>query len=292
MWLEMRPRQWVKNGLCFAALIFAGRVTAWSLWPATVEVALALCLLSSGVYVLNDLFDIERDRLNPIKNHRPLAAGHLSARVASLMALGLLLSGEGVLLRIGWGEALVGALYMGNSIIYTVWLKHAVLIDVLSLGVGYCLRAYVGGLATGIQISPWLIVMLLMATVFMSVGKRRTELVAKESSPHDGSRRVLVQYSRPLLETYSTVLVAPLLALYAVWANGAASSGRLILTVPFVLYGTMRYLWLLERPGAKVNPDELLIGDVPSLVNLGLWVATCAVLLLPGAAKWLGGLRL
>jgi 4-hydroxybenzoate polyprenyltransferase len=281
----LRPHQWMKNGFVLVGLLFGH---AWN-DPDKVALAMAafvsFCLLASGVYIFNDLIDREQDRQHPKKRLRPLASGTVSVQAALILATICL--GGGLLLaftRAGQAPWLFVA-YLVMNLGYTLGLKHIVILDVFIIAAGFMLRLLVGTLGLGIAPSQWLLLCGLMLTLFLGFAKRRAELLAlaEDSSGH---RRVLEHYSPELLDQFITVAAAGTLvsySLYTVSADTIALHGTagLIYTLPFVLYGMFRYLYLLHRRGGGGDPAQELLSD-PHLIIVSVGWLSLVFLLLAG----------
>ena len=282
----LRPHQWLKNGFVLVGLLFAH---AWNdgakLSHALIAFA-AFCLLSSAVYVFNDFLDREADRLHPQKRHRPLAAGRVSVS-AAIMLMALCLGG-GLWLAFGWSEApLVFVLYVAMNIAYSLGLKHVVVLDVFLIASGFMLRLLAGTVGIGIAPSQWLLLCGLMLTLFLGFAKRRAELVAL---PEDstGHRAVLEHYSEALLDQFITIVAAGTIVSYSLYTVSAETialhgSNRLMMTVPFVLYGLLRYLFRLHRRGGGGDPARELLMDGHLIAAVLGWLVTVLAVL----TKWL-----
>jgi 4-hydroxybenzoate polyprenyltransferase len=281
----LRPHQWLKNGFVFVGLLFGH---AWHS-PDKVGQALlafaAFCLLASGVYVLNDLVDRERDRQHPKKKLRPLASGTVTVPLA-LVAAALCLTAGLLLAFNGAGRApWLFVAYLVLNVAYSLGLKHVVILDVFIIAAGFMLRLLVGTLGLGIAPSQWLLLCGLLLTLFLGFAKRRAELLAL-TSDSGGHRRVLEHYSSALLDQFITVAAAGTVvsySLYTVSADTIALHGTsgLIYTLPFVLYGMFRYLFLLHRRGGGGDPAQELLAD-PHLIIAFLGWLTLVIVLLSG----------
>jgi 4-hydroxybenzoate polyprenyltransferase len=279
----LRPHQWLKNGFVFVGLLFGH---AWN-DPVKVQLAvtafIAFSLLASGVYIFNDLIDREQDRQHPKKRLRPLASGTVS--VPAALTLAALCLGGGLLLaftRAGQAPWLFVA-YLAMNIGYTLGLKHIVILDVFIIAAGFMLRLLVGTLGLGIAPSQWLLLCGLMLTLFLGFAKRRAELLAL-AEDSGGHRRVLDHYSPELLDQFITVAAAGTLvsySLYTVSADTIALHGTagLIYTLPFVLYGMFRYLFLLHRRGGGGDPAQELLSDPHLIVVFIGWLSLVCLLL-------------
>ena len=233
------------------------------------------CALSGTVYLLNDVADLERDRLHPRKRLRPIASGALSARVAVLSALGLGLGSLGLSAVLGLPFLLCAALYLALNILYSFRLKEIVILDVLSVSIGFVLRAVAGGVAIGVQVSDWLLVCTLLLALFLALAKRRHELVSLTTSA-TGHRKILAEYSPYLLDQMISVVTASCLTAYAFYTMAPDTvekyrTERLAWTIPFVLYGIFRYLYLVHQKEKGGSPTDILVTDRPLLLNVFLW---------------------
>ena len=279
----LRPHQWLKNGFVFLGLLFGH---AWS-DPVKVGQALAafaaFCLLASAVYVMNDLIDREQDRLHPKKKQRPLAAGTVGIGSAGALALACLLGGGAVAWLFAGSAPWVFAAYLLLNVGYSFRLKHVVILDVFIIAAGFMLRILAGTLGIGIAPSQWLMLCGLMLTLFLGFAKRRAELTALQGES-GGHRRVLELYTAPMLDQFIGITAAGTVisyALYTVSAETVALHGTraLIATVPFVLYGMLRYLWKLHARGGGGDPAQELLRDPHLLAALAGWLLLVLMLL-------------
>ena len=279
----LRPQQWLKNGFVLVGLLFGH---AWR-DPAKLEQALwafiAFCLLASAIYVFNDLIDREQDRCHPKKRHRPLAAGSVTVP-AALVLMGACLVGGVTIALTRAGEApWIFFAYVVLNIAYTLGLKHIVVLDVFMIAAGFMLRLLAGTLGLGIAPSQWLLLCGLMLTLFLGFAKRRAELtaLAEGSANH---RRVLEQYSKGLLDQFITIATACTVLSYSLYTVSPETvamhgSNHLMLTVPFVLYGMLLYLFLLHRRGGGGEPSQELVGDPHMAVVVAGWLAMVVAVL-------------
>lgn len=281
----MRPKQWTKNVLLFAGLLFALKFTdPTSIWRAAAGFGL-FCLFSSSVYLINDLRDRDKDRLNPRTAKRPIASGALKPGVA-IAAVAVLLP---ITFVLSWflspWFALIGAIYMAKDFGYSFGLKHVVIIDVFLLAAGFTLRAVAGAVAIGVEISPWLYVVTSLGALFLGLNKRKHELLllGAQAGSH---RRVLEQYSPALVEEMLAVITASTVMSYGLYTFTADNlplalrqNHLMMLTIPFVLYGIFRYLYLVYQENQGSSPEEVLLRDRPLLLCVILWGITSASLL-------------
>ena len=280
---SLRPEQWSKNLLVFAALVFAERLFD----PAAVLAALAafaiFCVLSSVVYLINDVADRERDRQHPLKKHRPIASGTLPVGVALVAAAVLGAAGIGAAFLLGVRFGLVASAYLALMSIYSGPLKHMVIIDVLTIAIGFVLRAVGGAAALDVAFSHWLLVCTILGAVFVGLAKRRHELVllADGASSH---RPILGEYSAALLDQMIAIVAASTLIAYTLYTISPETVDKfgtvwLELTIPFPLYGIFRYLYLVHRRDGGGSPADLLLNDRPLLACVLLWVAAVVLII-------------
>ena len=273
--VAMRPRQWTKNLLLFAGIIFAAKLGDPARWLAAVTAFVAYCAASSAAYLVNDVRDAESDRLHPVKRSRPIARGELSPQVALALAGALALAAVVLAGMLGPMSLACLAAFVALQAAYSLGLKAFELVDVLAIAGLFVLRASAGAIAVDVRISEWLLLCTFLLALFVALGKRRAELGL------DGVR------ARPALDGYSVALVDQLLgivaaatiAAYTGYALAAHDTRWLVATVPLVVYGLFRYLLLLHRRGLGEEPETLLVEDLPLLVTVAVWAAACAVIL-------------
>ena len=272
---SLRPAQWAKNLFVLAPLVFGDLLLDGRAAARAILALLAFCCASSAVYLVNDLRDREEDRRHPIKRLRPLAAGTLGvpAAVASLVVLAA--AALAVALYLGPSFALILGAYMVLNVLYTLWFKHMVILDVMSISLGFVLRVEAGGEATGVAVSRWLFLCTTFLALFLAFSKRRHEITLLNEDAA-GQRPVLDHYSPAFLDQMINVVTASAVVSYALYAVAPETVQKfhtedLIYTIPLVLYGIFRYLYLLyQRPGER-NPTEAILRDLPFLINMGLW---------------------
>ena len=283
LFVSLRPAQWTKNFILFAGLIFGGKL----LDPASVLVAglafVVFCALSGVVYLVNDVHDADADRLHPSKSRRPVAAGDVSPRTAILTAIIL----TGVALAVAfWLDPLFFAVsftYVALLTGYSVSLKHHAVIDVLTIAAGFVLRAVAGAVVIHVAISHWLLVLTLLGSLFLALSKRRAELVTLADGGA-GHRRSLADYSPQLLDQLISIVAASTLLAYAFYTISPETvakfgTDRLLFTLPFLLYGIFRYLFLIHQRDGGADPSETLLQDRPILACVALWAVAVAVLI-------------
>jgi 4-hydroxybenzoate polyprenyltransferase len=274
---SLRPAQWVKNGFVLAPLVFAHRLDRLDLSARAALAFLAFCAASSAVYLLNDLRDRESDRRHPVKRLRPIASGHLGAGAAAVAALALLALAAAASARLDGRFAYALAAYVLLNVLYSLGLKRVVILDVMAIAAGFVLRVQAGALAIDVEVSRWLLLCTIFVALFLGFAKRRHEIATLSDGAHD-TRAVLARYNLPFLDQTINVVTASTVVAYSLYAVDPETAARLgtnhlVWTVPLVLFGIFRFLFLLYvRPGAK-SPTDAILTDLPFLANLALWGA-------------------
>ena len=270
----MRPRQWTKNVFLLAPLVFDGQLLSFSALIPTLSAFVLFCLLSSAVYIYNDLIDVQADRKHPIKRNRPIASGVLPARIAiiALIVLFVLTVGLGLFISINF--AIVELVYFLINVAYTNWLKHIPLVDVLTIAAGFVLRVVAGVVSISVkQFSPWLYVLMTLLALYIGFGKRRAELT-QLAGDANSFRRVLEGYTIPLLDQLIVIVTSATLVSYTLYtflAPFANGNHALMLTIPFVLYSLFRYLYLVQVKHIGSAPEDVLLSDRPLEISIALW---------------------
>lgn len=277
----MRPRQWTKNAFIFAALVFDRQLTPshWQAILTTIAGFFVFCLLSGVVYIINDIADLEADRQHPKKCKRPIASGRLPVPVARTVAVGLLV----VLLPFSYwlspAFALVSVAYVAQNLLYSQVLKHVALLDVFSIALGFVLRVAAGVTLIDVaRFSPWLYVVTTLAALYIGFGKRRAELgMYMLNGGVNTTRRVLDSYTLPMLDQFITIVSATTIIAYSLYTFSAPNvpdNHAMMLTIPFVMYGIFRYMYLLQTSDIGGAPEEVLLSDRPLQVTILLWGLT------------------
>lgn len=291
----LRPRQWIKNLAIFAAITFSGELFNPPVFLRVLEGFVILCIISSGIYIINDLFDIEKDKLHPFKKFRPLAHGDVSVKFAIILSISLI--GIGLL----WSHALSTAFFVITMVYlilqfsYSAFLKHIMVIDILALAAGYILRVYAGEFLSSYHISVWLLLTTISLSLFLAIGKRRSELTLVSKYPAvqiNAIRKTLSHYSERLLDVYAAIFATSTFISYSLFTFLENSSSFtisndiflpeflpsylnrkwLMLTIIPVVYGLMRYLQDIYEKHEGESPERVLISDKPLLANLVIWV--------------------
>jgi len=278
----MRLRQWVKSIIVYAALVFDGKLFVPDLFLKTTGIFLAFCLLSSSVYILNDLVDMEKDRQHPRKRARPLASKQLEPRVAAVAAILLAIIAIAAAFAITVWAGIILLIYLVQNFAYSFKLKNVVIVDVMVLALGFLLRVLAGVAVVQVEnFSPWLYVCVALLALFLGFGKRRQEIVLLEEDAGN-HRSSLLEYNLPLLDQIIGMVVTATLVAYTFYsfdATTALAHARMLLTVPFVFYFLTRYLYLVHVKHLGGAPDELLLEDRPLLINSMFWAASVVLLI-------------
>lgn len=270
----MRPRQWTKNGIVLAALVFDRQLLRPEPLLRSLAGLLLFCLLSSAVYIINDIADVQSDRNHPEKKKRPIASGALPIPTAVAAAILIILITLPAAYWLSPSFALIATLYFLMNLAYSNWLKHVALLDVLIIAAGFVLRVGAGVSLIQVQrFSPWLYVVTTLLALYLGFGKRRSELMllASGAASH---RKVLDGYSVPFLDQLITIVSSTTIVAYSLYTFSAPNlpeNHSMMLTIPFVLYGIFRYLYLLQIKQEFRPPDELLIKDHPLQITIGIW---------------------
>ncbi len=281
--VSLRPRQWPKNLFVFAALFFSRNVFEVGLLLRVTAVFVVFCLLSGVGYVINDVLDRKKDAVHPIKSKRPIASGELRATAAAaasavLAPLLLVLS-----YLIDPSFFFIALAYLALQILYTLRLKHIVILDIIVIALGFILRVEAGAVVINVATSLWLLVCTFLLALFLALAKRRHEIVALEGIA-DTHRYVLSEYSAYLLDQMIAVVTASTLLAYILYTISEETvtkfgTSHLIVTVPFVVYGIFRYLYLVHRKQEGGSPESVFFTDKPFLANMVLWGITVGVIL-------------
>ncbi len=273
--VSLRPHQWTKNLLVFAALAFSKHLFEAEPLLRTLVAFAVFCGLSGAVYLVNDVADLERDRLHPRKKLRPLASGQIGVRPALATASLLAALGLAASAFLGGPFLVCAAAYLVLNLAYSFRLKNAVILDVLAISLGFVLRAVAGAVAISVRISDWLLVCTFLLALFLALSKRRHELVFLSDGARD-HRAILAEYSPYLLDQMISVVTASCLMAYCFYTMAPETmekyqTDRLSWTIPLVLYGIFRYLYLVHQKEQGGSPTDVLLTDWPLLVDVALW---------------------
>jgi 4-hydroxybenzoate polyprenyltransferase len=282
--VALRPRQWTKNLLLFAGLLFTLDKSHIIVNFERAMLGFAIfSLLSGATYIINDIADVESDRHHPTKKLRPIASGELPVPIAIVAAIIIVIVACSVSSLLGLKFEVAAAAYFLLTLSYSFWLKHVVILDLFILASGFVLRAVAGAWAISVGISAWLVLCTMLLALFLGIEKRQSQLLAVQNG-RQGGRKILNEYSTGMLDQMSTIVTSALLmsyALYTIQSESALKHHYLMATIPFVMYGIFRYLYVVHRRGLGESPDEALFKDKPILLNVFLWaVATGLIVVL------------
>jgi len=280
---SLRPYQWTKNFFVFAPLIFSENIFNFPLILKSVLAFALFCVLSGAIYIWNDLRDIDEDKLHPVKSQRPLASGRLEKTPAVVAFVFLCILGLSLSFALNLNFFFLALGYVLLQLAYSGWLKHVVILDVLLVAAGFLIRVIAGGVAIEVDISAWLLICTFLLALFIALSKRRHELIflEKEASSH---RPILKEYSPYLLDQMISVVTASTVITYCLYTISEETiakfgSSNLIFTVPFVLYGIFRYLYLIHQKCEGGSPESLLIKDKPFFFGILLWILSVILIL-------------
>lgn len=276
----MRPKQWAKNVFVLAGVFFDGGIFETSRILRSLIAFGLFCIISGAIYLINDLVDVEKDRLHPQKRNRPIASGALAplaAKIAAGVILGICLP-LGFWFDLGFGTAAV--VYVALMLAYDFWLKNVVILDVMTVAAGFVLRVLAGTLVVHVsRFSPWLYVCTTFVALFIAINKRRHEMILLASNANN-HRAILEQYSLEFLNDMSALVTAATVVAYSFYTFSAPNVPKnqaMMLTIPFVIYGIFRYLYLTRNKNLGGAPEDIVLGDVPLIITCVLWGATTAL---------------
>jgi 4-hydroxybenzoate polyprenyltransferase len=268
---QLRLKQWTKNSFLFAALVFSGEFLTMEANIRAVIGFFAFCMMSSTGYVINDYLDREADRNHPKKKHRPIASGALPVPVAMLELAVIATVGFALAVWLSPSFLIIALIYLATTLSYSFYFKHVVILDVMFLATGFVWRALAGAIAIDVKISVWLFLCTAFLALFLGFSKRRAELL--QLGANQGTRKNLQEYSAPMIEQIQSIVTANAVLSYALYTVLGANPW-MTLTLPFVLYGIFRYIYLIEQKGEGGAPDETLLRDPPLILTVLLYTLT------------------
>ncbi|MBB6622326.1 decaprenyl-phosphate phosphoribosyltransferase [Clostridium gasigenes] len=274
----LRPKQWIKNFFVFGAVIFSNNIINFGVAKSNILTFIAFCLISSTVYILNDIVDVERDRKHPKKCERPIASGKVS--VTKAIIIGIILAILSLFIAINLKKLIfiIIILYLVNNIIYSFKIKNIILLDVFCISIGFILRLLAGGIATGVETSKWIILCTLFLSLFLGFGKRRNEVIILGEGANE-HRKNLSQYTVELLNQLINISLTCTIMSYAIYSILGSVSENFIWTSIFVIFGVLRYYYLMYSKGEGGSPTELVLKDKQLGGCIMFWVCTCIVIL-------------
>lgn len=283
----IRPKQWVKNLFVFAPILFAGKLLDLPMLLTNILAFAAFCCVSSSVYVLNDIIDVESDRVHKKKRYRPIAAGYVSIKQAKILFIFLIVLTAVLSSMLPVLFSITISAYLVNNLLYSFKIKNVVLLDVFSISIGFILRVIAGAVAIDVSVSSWMIITTIFISLFLGISKRRAELSGPNQDNLEKQRKVLSDYDVVFVDQLNTIAATGTIISYALYtvsekAITAFHSDKLIYTTPFVLYGIFRYLYLLHQKNLGESPTQIVTKDVPIIINSILWLITCALIIYKG----------
>lgn len=275
---EMRPKQWTKNFLIFAAPLFAFRIMKVDDWFKVCWGFILFCMLSGIVYIMNDFVDLEKDRQHPDKKDRPMASGDLNPTLAVSFGAVLLVFAFMCSLRIGVLFTAIATIYFFINVLYSLFLKHIVVVDVLLIAAGFVLRAMAGAILINGPITPWFLLCIMWLALFLAISKRRNEICVLQSKK-GSHRKVLDFYNEGFLDQMNSIVTTATIISYSLFTSTSGHSLYLMFTIPLVIYGIFRYLYLVHGEGKGGKPEEVLLEDKHILFTVLLFVIVVAVVI-------------
>ena len=280
----IRPKQWVKNLFVFAPILFAGKLMDLSMLLTNIMAFFAFCSISSCVYVLNDIIDVESDRVHKKKRYRPIAAGYISVNQAKITFFILLIITAAISVNLPELFGITISAYFINNLLYSFKIKNIVLLDVFSISIGFILRVIAGAVAIDVSISSWMIITTIFISLFLGISKRRAELSGPNQDNLEKQRKVLSDYDVTFVDQLNTIAATGTIISYALYtvsdkALSAFHSDKLIYTTPFVIYGIFRYLYLLHQKNLGESPTQIVTKDIPIIINSLFWLIVCALII-------------
>ncbi len=274
----MRPKQWTKNLVIFAGIIFAQKLLINDYLLQTFYAFIIFCLVSGSGYIINDLVDLEKDRVHPEKQNRPLASGRLSARLAAVFAVLVAAVSLSSAFWLSLNFGFIVLAYFLLTLSYSFKLKNVVIIDVLAIAIGFVFRAVAGAVAIAVSISPWLLMCTFLLALFLALTKRKHELLLLVENAHS-HRNILGEYRPEMLDQMISVVSSSTVMAYSLYTFTSGHSVYLMATIPFVIFGIFRYQYLVYRRDIGGSPETALLKDPSMLINIILWVISCSMIL-------------
>ncbi|MDK0957126.1 decaprenyl-phosphate phosphoribosyltransferase [Clostridium perfringens] len=275
----MRPKQWIKNFFVFGALIFSYSFLNLNKTIAALIAFILFCLISSTVYIMNDILDVEKDRVHPKKRFRPIASGAISIKKATIALVVLLAISMISSFMINKGLFFILVLYFINNIFYSFKIKNIVILDVISIAVGFILRVIAGGVAIDVSLSGWILLCTFFISLFLGFEKRRNEIIKLEGKANE-HRKILDDYSDELLKQFSDITLTCTVIAYSMYTFVAYNTSYMMLTNIFVVYGLFRYKYLSMKKGEGGSPTETVLTDKSIIIDVILWAITSIIILL------------
>lgn len=268
----MRPKQWLKNLFVFGAILFSGGFFKEDLLLSNIYVFIMFCLAASVVYVLNDIVDVNKDRLHPVKKNRPIASGKVSVSQGIILNIILFIVIVAFNYKFNKEILFILLLYIVMNVFYSFILKNVVIIDVLIITAGFVLRVESGSVASNAELSPWIILCTILLSLFIALNKRKSEIISMKADSSK-TRRILEEYSVELIDKMLTIVTPSILMAYCLYTFNSIQDRSMMITIPFVLYGIFRYQYLMEKENIGGKPEDIFTKDIPFVINIVCWFA-------------------
>jgi 4-hydroxybenzoate polyprenyltransferase len=280
----IRPKQWIKNLFVLGPIVFSKHLLEPNYLFSAILAFIGFCLISSTVYIINDIFDIESDRFHPKKKDRPIASGRISINTAIILATFILVISILIVINLKLNFIIILILYLLMNIMYSVWFKHVVILDVFCVAAGFMLRVIGGAVVIDVLASNWLIICTLFFSLFLGFAKRRSEISTMSNQAENISRKVLSDYSIPFIDQMLTITASSVAISYSLYTVSERTikefrSEYLIYTTVFVLYGIFRYLYLIITKNLGEDTAQVVLKDFPILLNIFFWLISCVFIL-------------
>lgn len=274
----MRPKQYIKNLFVVAALIFSNKILDLNSVFNTVIAFISFCLISSAVYVLNDIVDIEKDKLHPKKCKRPLASGVINKSNAIILLLTLVVASISISLTVKTGLAFILIIYLFNNLLYSFKIKNIVLLDVFSIAFGFILRVCAGSIAIGVTLSNWIILCTFFLSLYLGLGKRKKEISTLKDNAGE-HRKILKEYNDEIINQMMTVVLSSTIVCYALYSTSNKSNPNMIFTTIFVVYGILRYNYVITTSD-EGNPTDVVLKDTSLQISVLVWALSCLLIII------------
>jgi len=282
----VRPRQWIKNAFVWAPLLFSGQFTKFDLCGKAALIFVSFCIVSGAIYVINDLADRYEDKQHPLKRFRPIASGAISPGTAIIFSMVLIVVGVAVAWYVSWSGVLIVLIYVVMNILYSLALKHVAIVDVMTIAAGFVLRVLGGSVAISVAPSHWLLLCTVMISLFLGFTKRRDELLAAAGQAQN-SRVVLRNYNVAFLDQAISMVTSVTVLCYVLYTVDARTlqvfgTRAMLLTVPSVIYGLFRYIYIIYHLEEGEDPTSTLVRDIPTIVNMIIWIVISLIVVICG----------
>jgi len=274
----LRPKQWIKNLFLFAALLFSRNMDKPQYVMTVLYAFLCFCMISSTVYIFNDIRDVEKDRQHPRKRMRPIAAGIIDRREAQILMIIMLPVSVILSFMLDYSFGVIVMTYLLNNVVYTLHVKNIVILDVMSIALGFILRVSGGAVVIGVTISPWLLLCTFLLSLFLGFSKRRNELLILQADAHS-HRSILEHYSLDFIDNMLSIVTASTLISYSLYTFYASEGKHSMVTILFVLYGIFRYQYIVYNKKMGGSPEEIILTDIPLIVDIMLWILVSIIIL-------------